>query len=168
MTEIIQPDVLPAASTPVPPPVPPKKEGFLRRLFFRRRQAVAMETGYLEVVDLARAIRAHLERQEAVQNHLLGLLAKVPETLDRQNEVMGLFKDQLQSTLAHDQTLSEGLAGLTRTLTSIDETQKASSKTVTDMIQRSHESEQLLREVMRRSERRMTLVLVLFLAACRW
>jgi hypothetical protein len=43
--------------------VPQKKPGFLRRLFTSRKkqQAVAMQNGYLEMVDLIRAIRSHLD-----------------------------------------------------------------------------------------------------------
>ena len=76
-----------------PPPVPARKEGFFSRLFHSRKkqQALAVQNGYLEMVDLIRAIRIHLERQETVQTTVLALLEKVPSAMDRQNEVMSHF-----------------------------------------------------------------------------
>jgi len=148
----------------VPPPVPQKKPGFLRRLFTsrKRQEAVAIQNGYLEMVDLIRSIRTHLDRQETVQTRVLDMLEKVPDTMDRQHEVMTLFKQQLEGNLENDKLLAESMGQLNGTLSGIDESQKASTRTVTDLIHRSRESEQLLREVMRRAERRMTILLVFF------
>ena len=80
----VLPPELPDGALSVPPPVPPRKPGFLRRLFTSRRkqQAVAMQNGYLEMVDLIRAIRAHLDRQENVQTSVLAMLEKVPGAQD--------------------------------------------------------------------------------------
>ena len=160
-------DVLPpepGGALSVPPPVPQKQPGFLRRLFMSRRkqQALAMQNGYLEMVDLIRAIRSHLDRQETVQTTVLNMLAKVPDAMDRQHEVMTMFKQQLESGMENNRRLTDSMGNLNNTLASIDESQRASSRTITDLIGRSRESEQLLREVMRRSERRMTGLLVLF------
>ena len=163
-------DVLPPESGgafAIPPPVPQKKPGFLRRLFTSRKkqQAVAMQNGYLEMVDLIRAIRSHLDRQENVQTSVLTMLEKVPGAMDRQHEVMTMFKQQLENGMENNRRLTDSMGNLNNTLAAMDESQKASSRTITDLIHRSRESEQLLREVMRRSERRMTaLVLFFFLA----
>lgn len=165
------PDILPPVPSDrdpaTPPPVPAKKPSFWRRLFTskRREQALAMQNGVGEMVELIRAIRAHLDRQEIVQSHALSLFEKLPQSLDQQHELMGLLKEQVDAKIASDKELTESMAKLSGTLASIDETQKASSKTVTDMINRSRESEQLLREVIRRSERRMTIMILLVLAA---
>ncbi|HOE01015.1 MAG TPA: hypothetical protein PLD40_04695 [Kiritimatiellia bacterium] len=164
------PDVLPpepAGALSVPPPIPQKKPGFFRRLFTSRKkqQAVAMQNGYLEMVDLIRAIRAHLDRQEVVQTSVLTMLEKVPGAMDRQHEVMTMFKQQLESGMENNRRLTESMGNLNNTLASMDESQRASSRTITDLIHRSRESEQLLREVMRRSERRMTLLVVFFFVA---
>jgi hypothetical protein len=151
----------------MPPPVPLKKPGLLRRIFTSRKkqQAVAMQNGYLEMVDLVRSIRTHLDRQEDVQTRVLTMLEKVPDTMDRQHEVMTLFKQQLEGNLENDRKLTESMGQLNGTLSSMDDTQKASARTVTDLIHRSRESEQLLREVMRRSERRVTFLLIFFFLA---
>ena len=171
MTDPTQPrpesDLLPP-ETPgmfsVPPPVPQKQPGFLRRLFTSRKkqQAVAIQNGYLEMVDLIRAIRSHLDRQENVQTSLLSMLEKVPDVMDRQQEVMTIFKQQLENGMENNRRLTDSMGNLNNTLASMDESQRASSRTVTDLIHRSRESEQLLREVMRRAERRMTILLVVF------
>lgn len=163
-------DVLPPESGgafSVPPPVPQKKPGFLRRLFTSRKkqQAVAMQNGYLEMVDLIRAIRSHLDRQETVQTSVLTMLEKVPGAMDRQHEVMTMFKQQLENGLENNRRLTDSMGNLNNTLAAMDESQKASSRTITDLIHRSRESEQLLREVMRRSERRMTALVVFFFLA---
>ena len=166
-TPEVTPDVLPPESNHAltsPPPVPPKKIGFLRRIFTSRKKqrAVAMQNGYLEMVDLIRAIRAHLDRQETVQSSVLAMLEKVPDTMDRQQEVMQLFKQHLESGMENNRRLTDSMGNLNHTLASMDEAHRASSRTVTDLIHRSRESEQLLREVMRRAERRMAVLLIVF------
>ena len=165
-----EPDVLPpepGGALSVPPPVPQKKPGFLRRLFTSRKkqQAVAMQNGYLEMVDLIRAIRSHLDRQETVQTSVLSMLEKVPGAMDRQHEVMTMFKQQLENGMENNRRLTDSMGNLNNTLAAMDESQKASSRTITDLIHRSRESEQLLREVMRRSERRMTALVIFFFLA---
>lgn len=165
-----EPDLLPpepGGALSIPPPVPHKQPGFLRRLFTSRkkRQAVAMQNGYLEMVDLVRAIRSHLDRQETVQTSVLAMLEKVPGAMDRQHEVMTMFKQQLENGMENNRRLTDSMGNLNNTLAAMDESQKASSRTVTDLIHRSRESEQLLREVMRRAERRMTALLVFFFLA---
>ena len=165
-----EPDVLPpepGGALSVPPPVPQKKPGFLRRLFTSRKkqQAVAMQNGYLEMVDLIRAIRSHLDRQENVQTSVLTMLEKVPGAMDRQHEVMTMFKQQLENGMENNRRLTDSMGNLNNTLAAMDESQKASSRTITDLIHRSRESEQLLREVMRRSERRMTALVIFFFLA---
>ena len=154
----------PAGAFSVPPPVPQKKPGFLRRLFTSRKkqQAVAMQNGYVEMVDLIRAIRSHLDRQEHLQTSVLTMLEKVPGAMDRQHEVMTMFKQQLENGMENNRRLTDSMGNLNNTLAAMDESQKASSRTITDLIHRSRESEQLLREVMRRAERRMTILLAFF------
>ena len=154
----------PPGALSVPPPVPQKKPGFLRRLFTSRKkqQAVAIQNGYLEMVDLIRAIRSHLDRQENVQTSVLNMLEKVPDVMERQHEVMTIFKQQLENGMENNRRLTDSMGNLNNTLSAMDESQKASSRTITDLIHRSRESEQLLREVMRRAERRMTILLVVF------
>lgn len=162
-SELLPPE--PSGVLSVPPPVPQKKPGFLRRLFTSRKkqQTVAIQNGYLEMVDLIRAIRSHLDRQENVQTSVLSMLEKVPDVMERQHEVMTIFKQQLENGMENNRRLTDSMGNLNNTLASMDESQRASSRTVTDLIHRSRESEQLLREVMRRAERRMALLLAVFI-----
>ncbi len=148
----------------VPPPVPRKQPGFFRRLFMTRKQqeAIAIQDGYLEMVDLVRAIRSHLDRQELVQSRVLYMLEKVPDAMDHQYEVLSLFKQQIESNMDNDRRLTDSMGRLSGTLESMNESQKTSSRTITDLITRSRESEQLLREVMRRAERRMNFLILFF------
>ena len=126
-----EPDVLPpepGGALSVPPPVPQKKPGFLRRLFTSRKkqQAVAMQNGYLEMVDLIRAIRSHLDRQENVQTSVLTMLEKVPGAMDRQHEVMTMFKQQLENGMENNRRLTDSMGNLNNTLSAMDESQRAS------------------------------------------
>ena len=163
----VQPnDILePQDAMTVPPPVPQRKPGFFRRLFMSRKkqQAVAVQNGYLEMVDLIRAISRHLDRQETVQTRVLSMLEKVPDTMERQHEVMSLFKQQLENNMENDRQLTDSMGRLSGTLDAMNDSQKASSRTITDLIGRSRETEQLLREVMRRAERRMTFLIAFFI-----
>lgn len=162
--ETVEPAVPVQRSVIPPPPVPERKPSFWSRLFSSRKkqQALAVQNGYLEMLDLIRTIRAHLDRQETVQTTVLSLLEKVPDAMQQQSDVMSLFRQQLQNNLAHDQQLSDGISRLNDTLASMDSSQKSSARTVSDLINRSRESEQLLREVMRRSERRTAALLLVF------
>ena len=155
----------PQTGLAAPPPLPQPKVGFFRRLFMSRKkqQALAVQNGYLEMVDLIRAIRAHLDRQEAVQGRVLSMLEMVPGAMERQNDVMTLFKQQLENSMDNDQQLADTMGRLNGTLDAMNESQKTSSRTITDLIGRSRETELLLREVMRRAERRMNLLIVIFL-----
>jgi hypothetical protein len=93
------------------------------------------------------------------------MLEKVPGAMDRQHEVMTMFKQQLESGMENNRRLTDSMGNLNHTLSAMDESQRASTRTVTDLIHRSRESEQLLREVMRRSERRMTALVIFFFLA---
>lgn len=159
-------DILdPQGAMTIPPPVPQREPGFFRRLFMTRtkRQSLAVQNGYLEMVDLIRAIRSHLDRQETVQTRVLTMLEKVPDTMERQHEVMSLFKQQLENSMENDRSLTDSMGRLSGTLDTMNDSQKASSRTITDLIGRSRETEQLLREVMRRAERRMTFLIAFFI-----
>ena len=129
MTDSIEPtppeaEVMPPENEALsmPPPVPLKKPGLLRRIFTSRKkqQAVAMQNGYLEMVDLVRSIRTHLDRQEDVQNRVMTMLEKVPDTMERQHEVMDLFKQQLEGNLENDRKLTESMGQLNSTLSSMN------------------------------------------------
>ena len=108
--ETLPPDAdAPGGALSVPPPVPHKEPGFFRRLFMSRQkqQAIAVQNGYLEMVDLIRAIRSHLDRQETVQTSLLTMHHKVPDAMDRQQEVLAVFKQQLENNMENDRRLTD-------------------------------------------------------------
>lgn len=158
------PDIVPASPSRAvePPPLPVvKKPGFFQRLFTSRRKQQAIQNGYTEIVDLVRSIRSHLDRQEVVQTRVLQMIEKVPDTLEQQHEIMTLFQQQLETGVEHDRRLTDSMDHLTTTLTAMDESHRGASRTIADLIGRSRETEQLLREVMRRAERRMAILLAL-------
>lgn len=156
--------ILPPSTEAAPPPLPGRQPGFFKRLFMskKKQQALAVQNGYMEIVDLVRAMRSHLDHQQTVQTQVLSLLNQVPDAMERSQEVMTLLKEQIAHGSEHNQKLTESMGQLSTTLSALDESQRGSSRTIADLIHRSRESEALLREVMRRSERRTTCFLVLF------
>jgi hypothetical protein len=168
-----EPDVLPpepGGALSVPPPVPQKKPGFLRRLFTSRKkqQAVAMQNGYLEMVDLIRAIRSHLDRQETVQTSVLSMSEKVPGALARQHE----GHDDVQSSSAkngmeNNRRMTDSMGYLNNTIAADGRSQEGVFAAHHDLSTARALSEQLLREVDAPSERRMTALVIFFCRAVR-
>ena len=70
----------------------------------RERQLEALQNGYTEMIGLVKAIRDHLDRQEAVQEKMSVVLDRLPEAVDglksvsraaeQQEEVLGLLRDR--------------------------------------------------------------------------
>ena len=162
-----------APGTGKQPPV--KKETWLARLrpgSQRERQIAWLQAGYSEMLDLVRSIRTHLDRQEDIQHKLIGTLEHLPESLDglkgiskateQQVEVLSLLHNQIESSVRHDQQLVESMNHFNETLGLMDETSRNSGRTVSDLVQRSREAEDLLKDVIERSERRVAFLITVF------
>ena len=156
-----------------PPPV--KKESWLARHrpgSQRERQIAWLQAGYSEMLDLMRGIRTHLDRQEDIQHKLIGTLEQLPESLEGlkgiskatepQVEVLSLLHNQIESSVRHDQQLVESMNHFYETLGLMDETSRNSGRTVSDLVQRSREAEDLLKDVIERSERRVAFLITVF------
>ena len=171
-------DVTPStsgAATPVEPPT--KKESWLSRLrpgSKRDRQIAWLQAGYSETLELMRTIRQHLERQEDVQHKMVAVLERVPESMEslkgitrvaeQQGEMISLLRQQTEAAAAHDRELIESMNRFNQTLGLLDETNRNSGRTVANLVEKSRESEDMLRSVIERSERRIMVVIGLFIA----
>ena len=135
----------------------------------RERQIQALQAGYTEMVDMMRNISTHLERQAQVHDNLLGALEHFPDAVDslrsvgkateQQTEMLGLVKERLESNASHEEQVVDSMNRFNNTLTMMDETSKTTSDTIGSLVDRSRESEESLRAMLERSERRTTMLL---------
>ncbi|HIE11455.1 MAG TPA: hypothetical protein EYP62_07560 [Kiritimatiellae bacterium] len=134
----------------------------------RAQQIAVLQAGYEEMLELARTVRSHLERQAQVQERLLGLLEELPASLQsvrqlgegarRQTEVLERIDHNLQKSAQEDRRLADGLRRFGEVLQRMDSTSRGTARTVARLMARSHESEEMLRELVVRSERRVTML----------
>jgi len=132
----------------------------------RGEQIALLQAGYEEMVELARTVRSHLEKQAEVQNRLLSVLEKLPESLEtvsrlgegarRQAEVLESIRENLHKAAEEDRHLAEGLDRFGRVLEQMEETTRGTTRTVARLMEYSRESEEMLKELVLRSERRVT------------
>jgi hypothetical protein len=160
------------------PPPPVRSESWLARWrpgSKRDRQIAWLQAGYQEMLDLMRGIRQHLDRQEDVQHKVARALELLPGSLEslkdvgraaeQQVEVLGLLRQQIEAGVQHDAQLVESMNRFNETLGVLDETSRTSGRTVVDLVEKSKESENLLRDVIRRSQRSFMLMSFTFIAA---
>lgn len=137
----------PTNETPAVDPVPdtklplepvdtkPKKTrvGFfsrLRRESKRDRQIASLSDGYQQMVDLMGSIQLHLESQTQSQKYLLNAMEHLPEVADgiqkmgtaaeKQTEVLGLMREQLDSSVTHDKQLVDSMKRFNKTLAAMN------------------------------------------------
>ena len=148
------------------------RQNWITRIFPGRSrrdlQLQTLQSGYVEMLDLMRSISSHLDRQAQSQTRLLRSLERFPEAVDglknvgkateQQTEVLKLVRDQLESTAQHEQDMVGSMEGFNRTLHLMDETNRATSSTVSDLVDRSHTAESELRTMLERSQQRLTLL----------
>ncbi len=138
----------------------------------RERQIAWLQAGYSEMLNLMRGIHAHLDRQEDVQHKLVAALEQLPPSLEslkslgkaaeQQVEALSLLREQLAQSVQHDQQLADSMNRFNQTLGLLDETARASGRTVAELVQQAREEDRLLHEMVRRSERRMMIIVGVF------
>ena len=138
----------------------------------RDRQLAALQEGYVEMLGLMRGIREHLEKQQGVQEKMVHVLDRLPDSMDglknvgraaeQQVEVMSLLRKQIESGATHDQQLIDSMNRFNQTLGVMDQTSRSSGRAVEQLIVKAADSEKMLREAMERSERRFMIVTAVF------
>ncbi len=139
----------PPPAAPTAPDRPPADKPGWFGLFRRRQerrdlQNQAVQAGYIELLDLIRSIRTHLERQSDVQDRLVQTLDKLPDDLRGNREKI-------------DEQLVESITRFNSTLDVIDRTQSSHAQTVTRLMEQSRDSEEVLQQLLIRAERRNAL-----------
>ncbi|MBU1693377.1 MAG: hypothetical protein KKC51_05370 [Verrucomicrobia bacterium] len=156
-----------------PGPAPEKSARLIHWPGSRRdRQLAALQQGYVEMLGLMRGIREHLEKQQGVQEKMVQVLDRLPDSMDglknvgraaeQQVEVMSLLRQQIEAGVSHDQQLVESMNRFNQTLSVMDQTSRTSGRAVEQLIGKASDSEKMLRDTMEHSERRFMIVTGVF------
>lgn len=148
----------------------PEKQGWITRMLGNRTnrrdvQIQALQTGYIEMVELMRSIRNHLDHQVETQRQLADSLQDLPQAVsslgdigkmtEHQTEVLGMVRDQLGRNEDHEKAIMTSMDGFNTTLGQMDQTSRDTTQTVAGLVEQAHASEASLRAMMERSEKRM-------------
>lgn len=115
-----------------------------------------------DVGELLHAVSHHLDRQAQVQERLLSALERLPEAIEGMQKVGQSAEVQTQVLSDVKRQLETSAAGMSHfedSLNTLDATNRTAAETVASLIERSRETEEKLRQLVNRSERRMTLLL---------
>lgn len=139
----------------------------------REQQMATLQEGFSELVGLTRSIREHMDQQVATQETLVELMKHLPDAVEglksvgkateQQTETLGLLKSQLESKTRHDQQMADSMTNFNRTLALMDKTSQSTAQTVGAMADRTKDSEEMLRNILERSERRLVWMVVMLM-----
>lgn len=139
----------------------------LRRGSTREQQLATLQAGYVEVLDLVRGIRGHLERQGASQEKLLDLLSTIGEsaaglkdigkTAEKQTETLQLMRAQLEQSVDQGHKLVGSLDRFNTTMQGMDRSSRETAGTLTSLVESMRNSESIMREHLEKAERRMAI-----------
>ncbi|MBU0676944.1 MAG: hypothetical protein KJ626_02415 [Verrucomicrobia bacterium] len=127
----------------------------LRRKSKREQQLEALQAGYGELLGLIRSIRTHMDGQSATQEKLLEVMQGMPDAMEGLKAV-GRATEQQSAAINR---FADSMTGFNQALGQIDETNKS-------LAERTKESEGLLKDMLRRSERRMAALLTVLVIIC--
>jgi len=130
---------------------PVSKWAFWRRASKRDEQLAQISEGYLEMVDLVRAIRSQLESQNENNIILRDSLSHLPEAMDgltsfskSQHTVGQALKEihgQMKQYSSKDEKLVDSMDGFNSTLKGMDDTSKATMRTFDRVQERMRDSD---------------------------
>lgn len=136
----------------------------------QERQIATLQEGFNELVGLTRSIREHMEQQALTQSTLVSMLEHMPgaveglkgvgEATKQQTETLQLLKKQLESAARNEGLMVDSMENFNKTLQLMDDMSKHTSQTVTTMADRTRDSEDMLRNLLERSERRLIAMIV--------
>ncbi len=151
----------------------PKRKGWLTKWrggAKREQQLTALQQGFSELVDLTRSIREHMDQQARTQETLLEMMKHIPgaveglksvgKATEQQTETLSLLKQQLEAAARNEGHLVESMRSFNKTLALMDEMSKRTSQTVSSIADQTKDSEDLLRNILERSERRLVYMIV--------
>lgn len=136
----------------------------------REQQMATLQEGFNELVDLTRSIREHMDQQAQTQKTLLDMMNHIPgaveglksvgKATEQQTETLALLKQQLEASARNEDHMVESMRSFNKTLALMDDMSKRTSQTVSSMADRTRDSEDLLRNILERSERRLVWMIV--------
>jgi uncharacterized protein YigA (DUF484 family) len=140
----------------------------------REQQLATLQDGFNELVGLTRSIREHMDAQARTQKALLDSMQHLPDAVEglkgvgkataQQTETLDLLRRQLEGAARHEQHLADSMRNFNDTLKVMDDLSQRTSQTVTSMADRTRDSEEVLRSILERSERRlMTIIITLMI-----
>ena len=170
---VVEADEVTKEQTMTEPDRKERKGGWLTRWRAPKRQEQQMATlqeGFTELVGLTRSIREHMEQQALTQKSLVEMIEHLPgaveglksvgEATKQQTETLGLLKRQLEAAARNEEHMLESMKNFNKTLSLMDDLSKSTSQTVSSMADRTRDSEELLRSILERSERRLVYLIV--------
>lgn len=136
----------------------------------QERQIATLQEGFNELVGLTRSIREHMEQQALTQTTLVSMLEHMPgaveglkgvgEATKQQTETLQLLRQQLESAARNEGLMMDSMDNFNKTLKLMDDMSSQTSQTVTTMADRTRDSEDMLRNLLERSERRLIAMIV--------
>ncbi len=136
----------------------------------QERQIATLQEGFNELVGLTRSIREHMEQQALTQTTLVSMLEHMPgaveglkgvgEATKAQTETLQLLRQQLESAARNEGLMVDSMDNFNKTLKLMDDMSQQTSQTVTTMADRTRDSEDMLRNLLERSERRLIAMIV--------
>jgi hypothetical protein len=134
------------------------------------RQLATLQDGFNELVGLTRSIREHMETQALTQRTLVEMMEHLPGAVEglksvgtatqQQTETLNLLKQQLEAAARNEDHLIDSMRSFNKTLTMMDSMSKSTTATVKSMAERTRDSEEMLRGLLERSERRLIYMIV--------
>lgn len=131
----------------------------------REQQLATLQQGFTELVDLTRSIREHMDQQARTQKTLVDMMQHIPgaveglqsvgKATEQQTETLALLRKQLEAAARNEDHMVESMRSFNQTLTLMDDMSKRTSQTVSSMADRTRDSEDMLRTILERSERRL-------------
>ena len=148
-----------------------QRQGWVSKVLGRSRrdqQIQTLQSGYVEMLDMMRSITNHLDRQAQGQDQLLKTLDHFPDAVEglrnvgkateQQTEVLGMVRTQLETNAAHEHEIIKSMEGFNKTLNLMDETSRNTASTIGDLVESTRDSEDELRAMLERSEKRSALL----------
>ena len=149
--------------------LPAPRKGFLAKIFRRRGPYPSAQAGFVELMGVMHSIKNNLELQSNAQSRLLEALEHFPEAVDslkhlgkvgeNQEQMLGLVRKQVEDSAEHGRQVVDSINRFDHTLNRMDETSRSTAQTMVGVAERSRESEDVLRRMLERSERRLTYLL---------
>ncbi len=147
---------------------------FTSRARRREQQLQTLQNGYRELTDLIRSVREGLDQQAQVQAKMLEVMQSLPPALDslrdagrvaeKQTEIMELVQKRMESDSQRNEQFGQTIEKFNDSLASLEEATQQSAHTVAAIGERSRESEESVKELLVRSERRMMIFAAVVLA----